>query len=272
MKQSYTFGLIVVSFCMMLGACTSRVSITLDGPIHSHIIDRERTRLHFKTIGRSDKPPVLFIHGAPGNWKSYMKLYQDTLLSKQYHLIAVDRLGYGLSRKGRAISSIPDQADVIAEALKCNTSGQKAIVIGRSYGAAIAAQIGIRHAELVEKVVMISPVIDPDKEKYFWFSYAARHWLVRQFLSEAMIAATEEKFAHERELRQIQKDWDNLSVKTTVMMGGQDWIAPLDNFEFAKKKIRKARSKFIFLPKAGHMIAETHPDLVLSEILGEITH
>ena len=239
--------------------------------MHSHIIDREKSRLHFKTIGLSDRPPVLFIHGAPGNWKSYMKLYQDTLLSRRYHLIAVDRLGYGLSRKGRSISSIPDQADVISEALKTNTSGQKAIVIGRSYGAAIAAQIGIRHPDLVEKVVMISPVIDPDKEKYFWFSYAAKHWLVRQFLSEAMIAATEEKFAHAEELRQILKDWDNLDVKTTVMMGGQDWIAPMDNFEFAKKKIRKARSKFIFLPKAGHMIAETHPDLVLSEILGEVT-
>lgn len=254
-----------------LGACSRQVTLPIEGPVHSHIIDHENTRLHFKTIGKSNHPPVLFIHGAPGNWRSYMKLYQDTSLVHRYHLIAVDRLGYGLSRKSRDIASIPEQADQIVEALKTNTSGQKAIVIGRSYGAAIAAQIGVRYPDVVEKVVMISPVIDPDKEKYFWFSYAAKHWLVRQFLSEAMIAATEEKFAHERELRRIQKDWDNLSVKTTVMMGGQDWIAPLDNFEYAKKRLKKARSKFIFLPNAGHGIADSHPDLVRSEIVDEIT-
>jgi len=254
-----------------LMACSPKVQLPIEGPIHSHIIDLDQRRLHFKTMGQANHPPVLFIHGAPGNWRSYMKLYQDTSLVHRYQLIAVDRLGYGLSRKGRDIASIPEQADRIVEALKTNTSGQKAIVVGRSYGAAIAAQIGVRHPELVEKVVMISPVIDPDKEKYFWFSYAAKHWLVRQFLSEAMIAATEEKFAHEKELRRIQPDWDNLSVKTTVLMGGQDWIAPLDNFEYAKKRLKKGRSKFIFLPNAGHMIADSHPDIVRSEILGEIT-
>lgn len=238
-------------------------------PEITHFIEHTDTRLHFVSLGNPYAPPILFIHGAPGNWKAYNTLLQDSVLRSRFHIISVDRLGYGKSRKHKqkVVTSIIQQADAIAEALNVNLSNQKALVIGRSYGAAIASEIGIRYPEKVEKVLMISPVIDPDKEKYFWFAHAAKHWLVRQFLSFDLIAATDEKFAHERELRKIQEDWDKLTVPTTVFMGGQDWIADLGNFQFAKKRLTKGSSKFIYIPEAGHMIAETHPQIVLAEIL-----
>lgn len=238
-------------------------------PEITHFIEHTDTRLHFVSLGDPYAPPILFIHGAPGNWKAYNTLLQDSVLRSRFHIISVDRLGYGKSRKRKqkVVTSIVQQADAIVEALHVNLSGEKALIVGRSYGAAIAAEIGIRYAEKTKNIFLISPVIDPDKEKYFWFAYAAKHWFVRQFLSLDLIAATDEKFAHERELRKIQEDWHNLRVPTTVFMGGRDWIADLGNFHFAKKKLKKENSKFIYIPDAGHMIAETHPQIVLSEIL-----
>lgn len=272
MKKTFyiPFGWIfLLSFFAFSCQKNSQVRPKVVKPEITHFIEHADTRLHFVSLGNPYAPPILFIHGAPGNWKAYNTLLQDSVLRSRFHIISVDRLGYGKSRKRKqkVVTSIVQQADAIVEALHVNLSGEKALIIGRSYGAAIAAEIGIRYAEKAKKVFMISPVIDPDKEKYFWFAHAAKHWLVRQFLSFDLIAATDEKFAHERELRKIQEDWDKLTVPTTVFMGGQDWIADLGNFQFAKKRLKKDVNKFIYIPDAGHMIAETHPQVVLSEIL-----
>lgn len=272
MKKTFyiPFGWIfLLSFFAFSCQKNSQVRPKVIKPEITHFIEHADTRLHFVSLGNPYAPPILFIHGAPGNWKAYNTLLQDSVLRSRFHIISVDRLGYGKSRKRKqkVVTSIVQQADAIVEALHVNLSGEKALIIGRSYGAAIAAEIGIRYAEKAKKVFMISPVIDPDKEKYFWFAHAAKHWLVRQFLSFDLIAATDEKFAHERELRKIQEDWDKLTVPTTVFMGGQDWIADLGNFQFAKKRLKKDVNKFIYIPDAGHMIAETHPQVVLSEIL-----
>lgn len=272
MKKTFyiPFGWIfLLSFFAFSCQKNSQVRPRVIKPEITHFIEHSDTRLHFVSLGNPYAPPILFIHGAPGNWKAYNTLLQDSVLRSRFHIISVDRLGYGKSRKRKqkVVTSIVQQADAIVEALHVNLSGEKALIIGRSYGAAIAAEIGIRYAEKAKKVFMISPVIDPDKEKYFWFAHAAKHWLVRQFLSFDLIAATDEKFAHERELRKIQEDWDKLTVPTTVFMGGQDWIADLGNFQFAKKRLKKDVNKFIYIPDAGHMIAETHPQVVLSEIL-----
>ncbi|MFN3587920.1 MAG: alpha/beta fold hydrolase [Spirosomataceae bacterium] len=272
MKKTFyiPFGWIfLLSFFAFSCQKNSQVRPRVIKPEITHFIEHADTRLHFVSLGNPYAPPILFIHGAPGNWKAYNTLLQDSVLRSRFHIISVDRLGYGKSRKRKqkVVTSIVQQADAIVEALHVNLSGEKALIIGRSYGAAIAAEIGIRYAEKAKKVFMISPVIDPDKEKYFWFAHAAKHWLVRQFLSFDLIAATDEKFAHERELRKIQEDWDKLTVPTTVFMGGQDWIADLGNFQFAKKRLKKDVNKFIYIPDAGHMIAETHPQVVLSEIL-----
>lgn len=263
-----------IVFTFIASSCSPKIA---QSPVFGvdkdfHILDAENARLHYVSIGSKYNQPVLFIHGAPGNWTAYQNILGDKALQNNYQMISVDRLGYGSSKKGKPkLASIEEQAQLIVRALESNVSGEKAIIIGRSYGAPIAAKIAADNPELVEKLLLISPVINPDKEKYFWFAYAAKHWVVSQFLPWDYNIATKEKFAHAAELRKMEKDWEKIESDVTVFQGGQDWISDIANFEYAKKQLKKLekkeRSHFVFLPKAGHAISETHPELVKQEIL-----
>ncbi len=234
---------------------------------NNYYIDQGDFRLHFITKGNPNNQALLLIHGAPGNISVYKNMLSDKAIQENFHVIVVDRLGYGLSRKGRSKTcyDIQRQADSIVEALKFNYSNKKAIVVGRSYGTPIAAKIAAEYPEKVAKLVLVSPTIDPEKEKYFWYAYVARHWFVNIFLNDELKMATEEKFAHESELRKMEKDWAKITAEVTVFTGGHDKIADIKNMDFAKKKLNKGKAKFVFLPKAGHGIIESHPDLVKKE-------
>lgn len=263
----------MVLFAFFTISCSPKVIVSPVSELEKnfHILEDDNNRLHYVSVGSKYNPPILFIHGAPGNWRAYENFLADKALQNDFHMISVDRLGYGASRKGKpSLASIDEQAKLIVKALKANLSGEKAIIIGRSYGAPIAAKITAQNPDIIEKLLLISPVINPDKEKYFWFAYAAKHWVVSQFLPSDYNIATKEKFAHAAELRKMEEDWANIETDVTVFQGGEDWISDIANFDYAKRQLRKLekkeRSHFVFLPKAGHSISETHPEVVKKAI------
>jgi len=233
-----------------------------------HVIENDSTKLHFVTFGVDTAQPVLFVHGAPGSWDGYLNLLDDSLLQHNFHLISVDRPGYGKSQKRpkKKLYSLEEQAKSIIFALKSNHSNKKAIVIGRSYGAPVAAKLAAMYPDKIEKIVLLSPAIDPDTEKFWWFSKFGKVFLVRWFLPERMNTATDEKYAHIKELKILKNDWKNIQSDITVMAGGKDWIVDTTNFSFAKKMLIGKNAKFIFIPESGHLISSSRPDLVKKEI------
>ncbi|MDZ7936633.1 MAG: alpha/beta fold hydrolase, partial [Emticicia sp.] len=102
----------------------------------------------------------------------YLNLLDDSLLQHNFHLISVDRPGYGKSQKcpKKKTYSLEEQAKSIILALKSNHSSKKAIMIGRSYGAPVAAKLAAMFPDKIEKIVLLSPAIDPDTERFWWFS------------------------------------------------------------------------------------------------------
>jgi pimeloyl-ACP methyl ester carboxylesterase len=236
----------------------------------SHIIENDTMKLHYVTFGSETTQPVIFIHGAPGSWDGYLNMLDDSLLQHNFQLISVDRPGYGKSQKfgtfRKKIYSLEEQANEIILALKSNHSNKKAIIIGRSYGAPVAAKMAALFPDKIEKIVLLSPAIDPDTEKFWWFSKFGKVFLVRWFLPERMNTATDEKYAHTKELKILKNDWQKINSEVTVMVGGQDWIVDTTNFSFAKKMLFGKNAKFIFIPESGHLISNSRPDLVKKEL------
>lgn len=269
---TYLCGVFII---FLLASCSPKVaqSPLMNGVEKNfYILDDGANRLHYVSVGSTYNQPILFIHGAPDNWTAYENFLADKALQNDFQMISVDRLGYGSSKKGKPkLASIDTQARLIVKALESNQSGKKAIIIGRSYGAPIAAKITAQNPDLVEKLLLISPVINPDKEKYFWFAYASKHWIISKLLPSDFNIATKEKFAHAAELRKMEKDWGKIETDVTVFQGGEDWISDIANFDYAKKQLRKLKKKekshFVFLPTAGHAISESHPELVKKVIL-----
>nr|WP_293837416.1 alpha/beta hydrolase [uncultured Arsenicibacter sp.] len=238
-----------------------------------YTIETDSTRLFVASTGADTLPPLLLIHGAPGAWYGYIRMLDDTLLTKNYHVISIDRPGYhksrigGRWRKRRQQYTLKRQATTIVQALRLNHSGKPATVLGRSYGAPIAAKLAADYPALISQLYLISPAIDPDAEKFYWFSKWGKFPLVQAFLPRPLNIATHEKFTHAGELRKLLPGWQQIQAPVTVMQGGRDWIINACNFDFAKCVLEGKPANFIFLPEAGHLITNSHAELVRSLLL-----
>lgn len=263
----------LVLLCLLLSGCFRRFQMT-EREVRAHYAGRsvkprfhtletDSTKLFVASIGADTLPPLLLIHGAPGAWYGYLRMLDDSLLQQRYHILSIERPGYGKSRKRRrAVTSINQQAACISQALSLNCSRKPAVVLGRSYGAPIAARLATLHPDRVGHLYLVSAAIDPDKEKFFWFSGWGRMPFVKLFLPRSLNIATAEKYSHAAELRQLLPCWTQLCMPVTVMQGGKDWIIDPGNFDFARRVLANTDARFIYLPDAGHVITSSHHDLV----------
>jgi pimeloyl-ACP methyl ester carboxylesterase len=233
------------------------------------IIKDDTLSLSIASIGADTLPMLLLIHGAPGSLWGYMNLMDDKDLQKHFHIVSVDRVGYGKSRlkKRKFVTSIETQAKALLPIFALNHSEQRVTVLGRSYGAPIAAKMVSLVPDKVKELIMVSPVIDPDKEKFYWFSKWGRNSFVQLFLPGEFNTATAEKYSHSDELKKMLPVWQNIHVPTTVIQGGNDWIADPENLDFARKHIKSKRAQYIFLHNAGHMITYTHASMIKEMLL-----
>lgn len=273
--QRWLLGLLLLT---LMTGCFRRFSMT-EREIRRHYVGKkarpmfytiedDSTKLFVATLGSDTLPPLLLIHGAPGNWYGYLRNMDDTLLQQRFQMLVVERPGYGKSRQRRSPlrlrsrMSIDFQARSIVKALSLNHSGQPAIVLGRSYGAPIAVRVATLVPERVGHLFLISPAIDPDKEKFWWFSKWGRMPLVQLFLPRSLNLATYEKYEHARQLRGLLPYWSQLKPPVTVVQGAQDWLIDQGNLAFAKRMLANKPATFQLLPDAGHLITNSHASFV----------
>ncbi|HWW67263.1 MAG TPA: alpha/beta fold hydrolase [Solirubrobacterales bacterium] len=96
--------------------------------------------------------PIVLIHCfscAIDWWDGMMPL-----LDRTHRVIAVDLLGHGGSEKPASGYSIPNQADVVAQALK-RLGVRDAVVAGHSLGGTVAVALAERSPRLVKKLMII---------------------------------------------------------------------------------------------------------------------
>ena len=228
--------------------------------------------MHYAVISKNDSLPLLvLIHGAPGAWYGYMNLMDDTLLQQKYKLIAIDRLGYGKSNYGKAQTSTQIQALAIKEIIdQENLSGKKIVLLGRSYGAPMAAWLSIHYPQKVDKLFMISPVLDPQNEKFYWFSSIGKWKPVQWLLPKMLNVATKEKYSHQAEMKLMLPEWKKLYTPTYVITGAKDNIADTCNYSFAKAHINNCPSVFLKLQNTGHLVTYEQPELIRNLLLQKL--
>jgi len=265
----------------MLSSCFSRFVMTekelkeyykdkKDKPTY-FTIKNDSVELFCATTGADTLPPLLIVHGAPGAWYGSRNFLDDSLLKTQYHIIAVDRLGYNKSKfknKRSAVTSIDIQAVAIFEAMRLNRSFKTGVIMGSSYGGPIAAKIAVNHPERFHHLILLAAAIDPEKEKFWWFNQYVSSGIIRWFLPRFINSATDEKYSHVRELNKMLPDWQKLDLQITVVQGGADNIVNPANLDFARKHLEGKKAEFIFLPDAGHLIRLNNPEMVKA-ILGK---
>lgn len=225
-----------------------------------YAVDSLNLRIRVQQVTRpKNKINLVFFHGSPSSLSAWNAYLQDTTLLKKANLIAIDRPGYGYSNFGDEMPDISLQADIM-NALFDGYGLKNIIAVGSSYGGPLAARVGVLNEE-VKAVMMISPAIDPLREKHIKGVMWTQFWLTRWMVPTGYRVAGDEKIVHAVELAKLEKDWGRLQIPVIHMHGDEDDIVPYGNIYYTQEKF--SNIEIVALPDRGHEIAWGRPELVM---------
>jgi pimeloyl-ACP methyl ester carboxylesterase len=140
--------------CVMAGRYIETVEATY--PANGERVTVAGSGVHVLRRGDSG-PVVLLIHGASANAREFetnlVPLLQDT-----HRLIIPDRPGLGHSDRPANANRLETQAKLMAGVLDTLAPGEKAVIVGHSFGGAVALRVAIERPDLVSGLVLLAPV------------------------------------------------------------------------------------------------------------------
>jgi uncharacterized protein len=216
-------------------------------------------KLRYVSVGNENaKGTLVFLHGSPGSMSFYSRRFADQDIIEKFHIYAIDRPGYGYSGFGNPEPSIKKQSEMIRDLIDGMHHVQHPIIIvGSSYGAAIACRLSMDHPDLVDGLVLTGPAIGPGLEKYFWFTPIIESPVIRWVIPRMFRSANTEKVHHREELEKMLPYWKNIHVPVAYLQGEKDEIVDTANAGFARKYLVNAAFLDIqFVKGRGHRLAQ----------------
>jgi pimeloyl-ACP methyl ester carboxylesterase len=260
-----------------------------------------RTRIHSETArplvnwhesGRG--PALLLLNGFTASGLVWPERWLHRL-EDRYRVIRVDNRGTGWSRSAPAPFTIANMADDARDVLKaCEVD--RAVVLGLSMGGMIAQELAIRHADIVDKLVLVA-TRPPTPAQIAPGLDASLHLLkqppstvqLHDFLTDTWARMAGERFAsdHTDAIAEIVEQiirrvtprsgvmsqvramyaWHGahrlhrITVDTTVVHGDRDPLVPVGN------GMRLARlipgTTYLELSGVGHLVAHENGDALL---------
>lgn len=231
----------------------------------THVIENQK--IYGITAGKICNLAVLFIHGAPGDWKSWGRYLNDKDLLDKIFMIAVDRPGYAGSGKGKAITDIKQQTAYIAKAVLKEHKGPF-LLVGHSFGGPLQVQFSADYSDIVAKQIILAGAIDPKLHHKRFYHRLGNLFFIRPFLPTPLRVTNDEMLALQSELKKQEPLLSNIKTPTTVIQGEDDWLVPSGNADYAKKSFMNVKNmKIIRLKQQGHFLPWEQYDLVKRSIL-----
>ncbi|WNJ17389.1 alpha/beta hydrolase [Pontibacter sp. G13] len=233
-----------------------------------HTYQYEGHQVEYVSAGDSSRPLLMFIHGSPGSWDAWAKYFRDEQLLAQFHLIGVNRLGYGESDPGLPESKLEIQARVFQPLLDQYAGESGAILVGHSYGGPVAARLAMDAPSQIRAVLLLASIMDPQYERRLGIQSTFRSPYLRWLLPPMLDMSNREIVPLKDELRLMVPLWDRITAHVTMMQGDRDFLALKEHVAFAEHHLVHAASvKAIRLPEESHFLPWTQYDRVISEIL-----
>lgn len=159
MKFLALFGLLTVGLCLASCVSASRYTskVEKDVPPLGRLVSANDTDVHVIERGDKASPPVLMIHGASANAREFSWTLSP-LLEADTHVLMADRPGHGYSGRPKNAEKLEVQATQMAGLLDAIVPGKKAVIVGHSFGGAVALRLALDHPEKVSSLVLIAPV------------------------------------------------------------------------------------------------------------------
>jgi pimeloyl-ACP methyl ester carboxylesterase len=275
-----------------------------ENPPSGHFIEVDGVRLHYVEQGQGE--PLVLLHGNGSMIQDFASSGLIDQAAERYRVIAFDRPGYGHSKRPRTTIWTADAQSALIGAALEKLGVSKATVLGHSWGCSVAVALALRSPDLVGSLVLASgyyypsvradvvPMSGPaipvmgDTIRYTLSPLLARlMWplLTRKIFGPApMPEPFEEGFPKEMTFRpsQIRASaaesalmipgafaargrYDEVRVPVVIVAGEEDRLIDIDD-QSARLHSELPNSTIRRVPRAGHMVHQTAPEVVLAAI------
>ena len=269
---------------------------------HSHFIEVEGVPVHYQEAGDPDAPPLILIHGCVSSTLVWAEVFLP-LASAGFRVIVPDLLGYGFSGKpAQADYTIEAQAHMIVGLMK-RLEIPSAILVGSSYGGAVAATVALDHPDRVQRLVLIGAVTNDEPKKFLLLRATSSpllgdvlaplllgsRWVLRQRMKRSYhrsgrvfdenklatrhhaLSTVNTQRAVLRTLRRwhatyIQREAHLIKQPTLLIWGENDPEIPLSDGEHLRDAMPNAR--LIVFRKCGHLPQEEFPQQFVQVVAG----
>jgi pimeloyl-ACP methyl ester carboxylesterase len=191
---------------------------------------------------------IVVITGAP-SWAEYWAPVLASL-PQDREMVVVDRPGFAASEPADCVADIRIQAEALSPLLSV-APGQKLLLVGQSYGAAIATLMAAAAPRKVAGVVLLSSFLGEPGPTARWLVKTGSRILT--FIPRDLRHAILEVTGQAGQLEHMREALARLSVPVHVIHGDQDDFAPIELAEQLARQTRtRATIRFERIPGANH--------------------
>ena len=211
------------------------------------------------------KQLIVFVHGTPGSFTTFMHYMNDSLMQEHFHMISVTRPGW-VERNAEKVPSLDEQAAALEPLLRMDRSGKGTILMGHSYGGPVIAKTAMEYSELVSGLVFVATTGDPELSGPRWYNRLAVV-IPRFILGSGLKGANAEIMPLRPQLESILSGWEELEMPVLIVQGGRDRLDNPRNAEFMQRMLVNAEVTYMWREGQGHFVLWEEAGLIVDAII-----
>jgi pimeloyl-ACP methyl ester carboxylesterase len=181
-------------------------------------------------------------------------------------MIVVDRPGYAGSEPARPVADIRVQAEALAPLLDA-PRGQKVMLVGQSYGAAIASLMAEAAPAKVDSLVLLSGFFGEPGPTARWLMDLGGKALGLNFIPRDLRHAVVETTGQAPQLARAKHALSKLRIPIHMVHGDKDDFAPIAVAErLASELATRLPIRFIKTAGANHFLNDGPADVLLAAL------
>ena len=232
--------------------------------------------VRYLDYGAADAKTLILLHGIGASAERWSRVIPG--LSKYFHLIIPDIIGFGYSDK----PAVEYTMDFFVDFLKVFLDDlriSKASIIGSSFGGHVATEFAIRFNRMIEKLVLVSPagmmktstptldryimaalypvyehVYEAFREMAYDSEYAVNEEIVMDFVNRMRLTNAKYAFMSTvlgiRYASKLNGRLSNIVAPTLLVWGEQDKMIPL---QYARQYEEIPESQLVVIKNCGHI-------------------
>ena len=205
---------------------------------------------------------IVVITGAP-SWAEYWAPVLAAL-PQDRELTVVDRPGFAGSEPHDCVPDIRQQALALAP-LMATVPGQRLLLVGQSYGAAIATLMADMRPKRLAGLVMLSSLLGELGPTARWLVDLGER--VASLIPRDLRHAVTEVRGQRDQLEQVRAALERLTVPVHVIHGDQDDFAPIEMAQQLAAETRSLRPiRFAAVAGANHFLNDGPAHLLMEQL------